>query len=122
MDLKLTKNKIIFTVLIIIAIIFDGWLIYILYHSLTYPDKYWDWDNIQTNNDTYFPKNFMWGTATAAHQVEGNNQNNNWYEWENLHKKDNISRIHNNDKSGRASNHWELYKQDIESLVLAIES
>ena len=116
MDLKLTKNKIILTVLIIIAIIFDGWLIYILYHSLTYPDKYWDWDNIQTNNDTYFPKNFMWGTATAAHQVEGNNQNNNWYEWENLHKKDNISRIHNNDKSGRASNHWELYKQDIELM------
>ena len=51
MDLKLLKNKIIFTVLIIIAIIFDGWLIYILYHSLTYPDKYWDWDNIQTNNE-----------------------------------------------------------------------
>ncbi len=29
-----------------------------------------------------FPKNFLWGTATAAHQVEGGNTNNNWYAWE----------------------------------------
>ncbi len=30
----------------------------------------------------YFPKGFLWGTATAAHQVEGGNTNNNWYQWE----------------------------------------
>lgn len=29
-----------------------------------------------------FPKDFMWGTATASHQVEGRNTNNNWYQWE----------------------------------------
>jgi len=29
-----------------------------------------------------FPRGFMWGTATASHQVEGNNINNNWYAWE----------------------------------------
>lgn len=29
-----------------------------------------------------FPRGFKWGTATAAHQVEGNNINNNWYTWE----------------------------------------
>jgi beta-glucosidase len=29
-----------------------------------------------------FPRDFMWGTATASHQVEGNNINNNWYAWE----------------------------------------
>lgn len=28
-----------------------------------------------------FPKNFLWGSATASHQVEGNN-NNNWSKWE----------------------------------------
>jgi beta-glucosidase len=34
-------------------------------------------------NATYhFPKGFLWGTATASHQVEGNNTNNNWYKWE----------------------------------------
>ena len=30
----------------------------------------------------HFPKGFLWGTATASHQVEGNNTNNNWYQWE----------------------------------------
>ncbi|MFN2151093.1 MAG: glycoside hydrolase family 1 protein [Anaerolineales bacterium] len=29
-----------------------------------------------------FPRDFLWGTATASHQVEGNNINNNWYAWE----------------------------------------
>jgi beta-glucosidase len=30
----------------------------------------------------HFPKGFLWGTATAAHQVEGHNTNNNWWKWE----------------------------------------
>jgi beta-glucosidase len=30
----------------------------------------------------HFPKGFLWGTATAAHQVEGQNSNNNWSDWE----------------------------------------
>jgi beta-glucosidase len=30
-----------------------------------------------------FPKEFLWGTATAAHQVEGCN-NNSWSHWENI--------------------------------------
>ncbi len=29
-----------------------------------------------------FPGDFLWGTATAAHQVEGGNTNNNWYAFE----------------------------------------
>jgi len=29
-----------------------------------------------------FPREFIWGTASASHQVEGNNFNNNWYAWE----------------------------------------
>ena len=32
--------------------------------------------------DLRFPKGFLWGCATAAHQVEGNNTNNNWWQWE----------------------------------------
>jgi beta-glucosidase len=31
-----------------------------------------------------FPPDFLWGTATAAHQVEGGNRNNDWWEWEHL--------------------------------------
>jgi beta-glucosidase len=41
----------------------------------------WDWSGIDTRQ-IHFPKNFLWGTATAAHQIEGNNQNTNWGAWE----------------------------------------
>jgi beta-glucosidase len=44
-----------------------------------------------------FPDGFLWGTATAAHQVEGENSNNNWSAWENE-----AGRIHNGEKSGLA--------------------
>jgi beta-glucosidase len=30
----------------------------------------------------HFPRGFLWGAATAAHQVEGNNTNNQWWKWE----------------------------------------
>jgi len=30
----------------------------------------------------HFPRGFLWGTATAGHQVEGNNTNNQWWKWE----------------------------------------
>jgi beta-glucosidase len=29
-----------------------------------------------------FPEGFLWGTATAAHQIEGGNYNNDWWAWE----------------------------------------
>ena len=29
-----------------------------------------------------FPAGFLWGTATAAHQVEGGNVNNDWWDFE----------------------------------------
>jgi beta-glucosidase len=29
-----------------------------------------------------FPDSFVWGTATAAHQIEGGNVNNDWWEFE----------------------------------------
>ncbi len=49
----------------------------------------------------HFPQGFLWGTATASHQVEGNNTNNNWYYWENQ-----PGRIINGDKAGLACDWW----------------
>jgi len=31
-----------------------------------------------------FPKGFIWGASTAAHQVEGNNTNSDWWQIENM--------------------------------------
>ena len=46
----------------------------------------------------HFPRGFLWGTATAAHQVEGNNTNNQWWKWE--------QEGHTNGTSGLAADWW----------------
>ena len=48
-----------------------------------------------------FPRGFLWGTATAAHQVEGGNNNNNWSRWE-----ETPGRIANGQRSGLACDWW----------------
>jgi beta-glucosidase len=48
-----------------------------------------------------FPDGFLWGCATAAHQVEGQNTNNNWFFWENQQGK-----IFNGQKAGLACDWW----------------
>lgn len=58
----------------------------------------------------HFPPGFLWGTATAAHQVEGSNTNNNWYAWENI-----PGRILQDGKSGLACDWWGgRWKQDLD--------
>jgi beta-glucosidase len=49
----------------------------------------------------HFPRGFLWGTATAAYQVEGNNIHSNWWAWEQKPGK-----IRNGDKSGLACDWW----------------
>lgn len=53
-----------------------------------------------------FPKGFLWGAATAAHQVEGGNIKNDWWEWE--------QSLPENMRSGKACNQYNLYKEDFE--------
>lgn len=48
-----------------------------------------------------FPQNFLWGAATAAQQVEGQNFNSDWAAWEQLPHK-----IKNNDSSRVACDWW----------------
>lgn len=57
----------------------------------------------------YFPSDFLWGTATAAHQVEGNNTNNDWWQWE--QKPGTILKQH---RSGAACNWWENAEADLD--------
>lgn len=49
----------------------------------------------------HFPAGFLWGTATASHQVEGNNTNNNWAAWE-----AEPGRIRSGMRSGLACDWW----------------
>lgn len=61
----------------------------------------------------HFPRGFLWGTATAAHQVEGNNTNNNWWAWE-----QEPGHIQNGDKSGLACDWWGgRWKEDLDRAV-----
>src|SRR5450756_670347 len=62
-----------------------------------------------------FPPGFVWGTATAAHQVEGNNTNNTCYAWENT-----PGHIKNGDKSGLACDWWGgRWKEDMDRAAEA---
>ena len=41
----------------------------------------------ENSNDKIFPKHFFWGASVAAHQVEGNLENQ-WTVWERKHAKE----------------------------------
>ena len=105
-------NKTISLIIIIPISLIVLWLIAIITLSIKNPELEWDWQNINTD-DIRFPKSFAWGTATAAHQVEGNNNNNNWSVWETSFDENNNSRIHNGQRSGLAADHWNRYTEDI---------
>jgi beta-glucosidase len=48
-----------------------------------------------------FPPGFLWGAATAAHQVEGDNRLNDWWRWEQQ-----PGRIRGGGRSGEAARWW----------------
>src|ERR1019366_10817282 len=60
-----------------------------------------------------FPDHFLWGTATAAHQIEGGNVNNDWWEFEH----DPTSGCA--DVSGDACDSFNRYPEDI-ALVASL--
>lgn len=82
------------------------------------PELLWNWDSIDLDVvlQENFPKDFLWGAATAAHQVEGGNENNNWYWWEHQVDKKGTPRIHGGQKSGAAAEHWTRYPEDLKIM------
>lgn len=54
----------------------------------------------------HFPEGFLWGVATASHQVEGGNTNNDWAEWERT------CHLPHCERSGIAVDHWNRYEED----------
>jgi beta-glucosidase len=62
-------------------------------------------------NDGQFPENFLWGTATAAHQVEGGNHANDWWAWEQV-----AGHIKHGDRSDPACDHYVRFAADFDLL------
>ena len=59
-----------------------------------------------------FPDGFLWGTATAAHQVEGSNTNNDWAGFERQ-----PGAIWHGDRSGLACDWWRNAEQDFDLMA-----
>jgi len=53
-----------------------------------------------------FPPNFLWGTSTSSHQVEGGNKNNDWWAWE----QEGLADDHQ--VSGMAADFYNKYAED----------
>lgn len=53
-----------------------------------------------------FPEGFLWGAATSAHQVEGDNFYNDWWAWEQTQP----IRL----RSGQAADQYHFYKTDFD--------
>ncbi len=62
-----------------------------------------NWSELQ------FPSDFLWGTATSAHQVDGGNTNNNWWEW--THREGAVT-----PSAGIACDHWTRFEEDFTIL------
>ena len=59
-----------------------------------------------------FPENFLWGSATAAYQIEGNNiWSDLWHDEQELLKKDPAAEV-----SGTACNSYAMYREDVALL------
>jgi beta-glucosidase len=56
-----------------------------------------------------FPKDFLWGAATSAYQVEGNNTKSDWWQWE---RKSGVAGL-----SRQACRHYEFFEQDFDLAV-----
>ncbi len=61
-------------------------------------------------SELVFPAEFLWGTATSAHQTEGGNTNSDWWDWET--KPGTPVR----EPSGKAIEHYTRYARDTAML------
>jgi beta-glucosidase len=65
------------------------------------------------NEPWRFPRDFLWGSATAAYQVEGYCTNNNWFSFESARDEQGRPRILDGQRAGVCCDHWNFYKEDI---------
>jgi beta-glucosidase len=64
-----------------------------------------------TGGGRTFPEGFRWGTATAAHQIEGGNVNNDWWAFEHTAGSGCA------ESSGDACDSWERWEEDADIVA-----
>lgn len=84
----------------------------------------WDWNRIDTDKQTHFPKDFKFGAASAEYQVSGSEcyytgdkrtdcPESNWSRYQKAHTLFGNSVI---ESSGRGIDHWNRSKEDIQLI------
>jgi beta-glucosidase len=58
------------------------------------------------SDNFHFPEGFLWGASTSSHQVEGGNDGNDWWDWEQA------GRVAT--PSGAACDHYHRFREDFE--------
>src|SRR5665811_1684578 len=66
---------------------------------------------VTTTSDLHFPDGFLWGTATAAHQIEGGNTNCDWWRFEHTAGSGCL------DSSGDACDSWNRFEEDLDLVA-----
>jgi beta-glucosidase len=66
---------------------------------------------VQGGVEASFPSDFLWGTATAPHQVEGNNTDADWWDWEQA------GRCRGGQRSGLACDQYRRFREDFALLA-----
>jgi len=86
----------------------------LLEHGSSIPNDTEVHNMTSTANKTHlaFPDGFLWGTATSAHQVEGNNTNNDWWAFEQQ-----PGAIWHGDRSGLACDWWQNAERDFDLMA-----
>jgi len=83
-----------------------------------HPELRWDWSTIDVDAllAEPFPEGFQWGSATAAHQVEGGNTGSNWSWWEDQVDAKGEPRVARGQRAGAAAEHWTRYPEDLRRM------
>ncbi len=101
-----------FWLLLILGVV---WVAACLWLHLRHPEPSWDWATIDPD-DIRFPHDFVWGVATAAHQVEGGCEDSNWAWWEEQRTDAGEPTIAGGQRAGAACEHWDRYGDDIQLI------
>lgn len=64
-----------------------------------------------THTQVPFPENFLWGASTAAHQIEGNNTNSDWW------VKEHAAGTHIQEPSLDACDSYHRWNEDMDTLA-----